>query len=240
MIPGVGQGLPGTLGSLRGHRSYKETQGAPGPVMLPPRDWSSCRPTSLGIPPRTPKAWVVAWGQDSRPGRSFLRSGPFRQQERQARCPGRAVDGRPSRTWTDGNTHTHTHTHTEPGTLFLPRPHPSQEQVALSAAGWGWPHTCPFVHHVPGHCPGVQSPCGVCPGRGRSRGRGATCREVQPGCWCGEWRSGLVGHQGDQSAQQGQQCFISLPGVVGDQPQASPGPWGSRADLGSPRLLTAG
>lgn len=68
----------------------------------------------------------------------------------------------------DGWIHTHTHRGRPP-----PSP-PPLGQVALSAAEWGWPHTCPFVHHVPGCCPGVQSSCDSCPrtGGGRTRGQG--------------------------------------------------------------------
>ena len=132
-----------------------------------------------------------------------------------------------SRTWMDGRTHTHT-----AGALSPPPP-PLQEQAALSAAGWGWPHTGPFVHHVPGHCPGVRSPVVVALGE-EEAGAGWPCGKVQLGGAAGNGGPGSR-HQGTSHCA-GATAFISPPGVVGQQPQTSC----SRANKGSLRLLPAG
>lgn len=129
------------------------------------------------------------------------------------------------------------HTHTQPRSDLSPPPPPLQEQAAFSAAGWGWPHTGPFVHHVPGHCPGVHSPVAVALGE-EGAGARRPCGEVQ--------LDAAVGSVGQASRHQGTShcaaatAFISPPRVIGQQPQASTAPWGSCANTGLPRLLPAG
>lgn len=131
-----------------------------------------------------------------------MSSGPSREHKRKPRCP--------TGLWREGpGLGAVTDTHTGGDSFSFPRPTLPRDKWPFLQLGGGGHTLTPLSAMSQAIVLESTAPVASALGKEGAGARRVTCREGQPGRWCGDWRSSLMGHQGDQSAQWGSSVYFS-------------------------------